>query len=105
MSQPGTLDMLKQARDLQKRMGRIQKKVERTRLEASAGGGMVTVVVNGNLDVLEVRIEDALVADGDVKMLQGLLVSAMNAAVKKAKDLMESEMKQVTGGLSLPGLP
>ena len=97
--------MLKQARDLQKRMGRIQKKVERTRLEASAGGGMVTVVVNGNLDVLEVRIEDALVADGDVKMLQGLLVSAMNAAVKKAKDLMESEMKQVTGGLSLPGLP
>lgn len=96
--------MLKQARDLQKQMGRIQKKVERTELTATAGGGMVTVTMTGKMVVQKVEIEPQLFAEGDRRMAEDLLVSAVNAVIEKAQRLMAEEMKQITGGLSIPGL-
>ncbi len=104
MTDGGSLDMLAQARDLQKRMGRIQKKVERAELTATAGGGMVTVTISGKLVVKKVEIEPQLYDSGDRRMTEDLVASAVNAAIEKAQRLMAEEMKQITGGLSIPGL-
>ncbi len=104
MSEPGMMDMVKQARDMQKKMGKVQKRIAKMEITANAGGGMVTVVVNGNLEVKRVSIEPGLVSEGDVRMIEDLVTSATNAAIKKAQDLMAEEMKQVTGGMNLPGL-
>jgi len=98
------MDMLKQARDLQKKMGKIQKRVAKMEITASAGGGMVTVVASGDLSIKRVTIENAVVEQGDVRMLEDLVVSAVNAAIKKAQDTMAEEMKEATGGLNLPGM-
>ncbi len=96
--------MIKQARDLQKRMGLIQKKVERAELTATAGGGMVTATITGKLMVKKVEIEPQLFADGDRRMIEDLVASAINAAIEKAQRMMAEEMREVTGGLSIPGL-
>ena len=100
----GMMDMMRQARDMQKKMGQIQKKVAAMEITASAGGGMVTAVVSGDLELKSLRIEPNLVADGDVAMIEDLVLSAVNAAFKKAQDTMAEEMKAVTGGLKIPGL-
>ncbi|RMD86114.1 MAG: YbaB/EbfC family nucleoid-associated protein [Candidatus Dadabacteria bacterium] len=104
MAEPGILEMVKQARELQKKMSKVQKRIAKTEITANAGGGMVTAVVNGNLEVKRVVIEPDLVRSGDVRMIQDLVRAALNAAIKKAQDLMAEEMKQVTGGLHIPGL-
>ena len=104
MSQPSMMEMMKQARDLQKKMKKIQKKVEAAEITATAGGGMVTVVVNGSLEVKSIALEDSVVADGDVRMIEDLVLSAVNAAIKKAQDMMADEMKEATGGMNIPGM-
>ncbi len=104
MSQPSMMEMMKQARDLQKKMKKIQKKVEKAEITATAGGGMVTVVVNGSLEVKSIAIEDSVVAGGDARMIEDLVLSATNAAIKKAQDMMAEEMKDATGGMNIPGL-
>ncbi len=104
MSQPSMMEMMKQARDLQKKMKKIQKKVEKAEITATAGGGMVTVVVNGSLEVKSIAIEDSVVAGGDARMIEDLVLSATNAAIKKAQDMMADEMKDATGGMNIPGL-
>jgi DNA-binding YbaB/EbfC family protein len=104
MSQPSMMEMMKQARDLQKKMKKIQKKVEAAEITATAGGGMVTVVVNGSLEVKTIQLEDNIVADGDVRMIEDLVLSAVNAAIKKAQDMMADEMKEATGGMNIPGM-
>ena len=104
MTDDSSLDMIKQARDLQKRLGLIQKKVERAELTATAGGGMVTATITGKLMVKKVEIEPQLFADGDRRMIEDLVASAINAAIEKAQRMMAEEMREVTGGLSIPGL-
>jgi len=98
------MDMLKQARDLQKKMSKIQKRVSKMEITATAGGGMVTVVAGGDLSIKRVTIESSVVEQGDVRMLEDLVTSAVNAAIKKAQDTMADEMKEATGGLNLPGM-
>jgi DNA-binding YbaB/EbfC family protein len=104
MPEPGMLDMIKQARDLQKKMKKIEKRVGKAEITANAGGGMVTVVVNGKLQVRRVTIEPSLVEQGDVRMIQDLVTSAVNAAIQKAQEMMAEEMKAATGGMNLPGM-
>lgn len=104
MTDGSSFDMIKQARDLQKRMGLIQKKVERAELTATAGGGMVTATITGKLMVKKVEIEPQLFADGDRRMIEDLVASAINAAIEKAQRMMAEEMREITGGLSIPGL-
>lgn len=96
--------MLRQARSLQKQMGKLQKKIAKKKVSASAGGGMVEVEATGKLVITRVTIEPSLVAKGDVGLIQELVKSAVNGAVDKAQDMMNEEMKQVTGGLDIPGL-
>jgi nucleoid-associated protein EbfC len=97
-------NIVKQAQELQERLGRIQEEVAAKTVEATAGGGMVTVVVSGRLQVVELRIEPEVMKGGDVQMLQDLVIAAVNKGIRAAQEMMAEEMKKVTGGLQIPGL-
>jgi hypothetical protein len=89
---------------MQRKMTEAQDSLKTKEVEASSGGGMVTVKVTGNQEVTEVRIEPSVMEAGDVEMLQDLVMTAANEAIKKSKDMMEEAMKGVTGGMSIPGM-
>jgi hypothetical protein len=100
----GMNEMLRQAQIMQRKMTEAQDELKAKEVEASSGGGMVTVKVTGAQEVTEVRIEPSVMESGDVEMLQDLVMTAANEAIKKSKDMMEEAMKGVTGGLSIPGM-
>lgn len=97
--------MLKQAQEMQSKMARIQEDLANRTVEASAGGGKVTVVANGAGDVLSIRIDPSIVSPDDVEFLQDLVLAAVREAVSQAKDAAQSEMGKLTAGLNIPGLP
>ncbi len=97
-------NIMKQAQELQERLSRVQEEAAAKTVEASAGGGMVTVVINGRLQVTELRIEAEVMKGGDTEMLQDLVIAAVNKGIRAAQDMMAEEMKKVTGGLQIPGL-
>lgn len=100
----GLGDILKQAQDLQERLGRVQEEAAQKTVEASAGGGMVTAVMNGRLELRSLRIEPEVLKTADAEMLQDLVLAAVNQAIRNAQQMMADEMKKITGGLNLPGL-
>ncbi|OIQ51637.1 Nucleoid-associated protein [Pseudodesulfovibrio hydrargyri] len=100
----GMNEMLRQAQIMQRKMTEAQDALKTKEVEASSGGGMVTVKVTGAQEVTEVRIEPSVMEAGDVEMLQDLVMTAANEALKKSKEMMEEAMKGVTGGLSIPGM-
>jgi DNA-binding YbaB/EbfC family protein len=100
----GLGDIMKQAQQLQERLGQVQEQASAKTVEATAGGGMVTAVMNGKLEVLSLRIEPEIAKSGDVEMLQDLIIAAINQAIRNAQQMMAEEMKKVTGGLKIPGL-
>ena len=91
---------------MQKKMEEIQEEAAKEVIEASAGGGMVTVKVNGKQEVISIVIEEDVVSSDDIEMLQDLVVAAVNEGIKKSKEVVEQKMSAVTGGLglNLPGL-
>ena len=93
-------EMMTQARQ---KYDELQQKLASTIVEASAGGGSVTVKMNGQKQVLGVTIEPEVVKSGDVEMLQDLVTAAVNAAVRKVDDELQSSMGSMLGGLNLPG--
>ena len=97
-------DILKQAQALQSKLAEVQGEAARKTVEASAGGGMVTAVVNGKLELVKIRIEPQVFASNDREMLEDLVVAAVNEAIRKAQQLMAEAMTKVTGGLKIPGL-
>ncbi len=97
-------DMLKQAKKLQQEMGKIQEESRKKTVEASAGGGMVTVTVNGAMEIISIKIEREGVNPDDIEMLQDLIVAATNEALRQAQQMVNEEMGKVTGGLNIPGL-
>jgi DNA-binding YbaB/EbfC family protein len=94
-------DMMTQARQ---KYDELQQKLASTIVSASAGGGSVTVKMNGQKQVLGVTIEPEVVKSGDIEMLQDLVTAAVNAAVRKVDDELQSSMGSMLGGLNLPGL-
>ncbi|UOY91393.1 YbaB/EbfC family nucleoid-associated protein [Ectobacillus sp. JY-23] len=96
-------NMMKQMQKMQKQMQAAQEELLEKTVEGTAGGGMVTVVVNGNKQVLEVKIKEDVVDPDDIEMLQDLVMAATNDALKKIEDLTMSTMGQFTKGLNLPG--
>ena len=82
----------------------LQKKMEETIVEASSGGGSVTVKMNGRKQVLNIKINPDIVKDGDLEMIQDLVTAAVNAAGTKVDDAMQSTMGGMLGGMSIPGL-
>ena len=93
--------MMKQAQQMQARM---QKQMEEMRVEATAGGGMVTVVMNGAKQVQSIKIDPEAVSKEDVEMLQDLILAALNDAHKKVDDELQKSMGGMMGGLKIPGL-
>ncbi len=100
----GLGQMMKQAQKMQAQILKIQEEMAERSVEASSGGGMVTVTANGKQEVLSIRIEPEVVDPDDIDMLQDLVAAAVNEALKKAQEMVSEEMAKVTGGLQLPGL-
>ena len=97
-------NLLKQAQKFQKQMEDMQKELESKSYEASVGGGAVKVVVNGKKQLSEVTIKPEVVDPDDVEMLQDLVLSAVNEALKQAEEDTNQSMGKLTGGLNMPGL-
>ena len=95
---------MRQAQKMQKKMEEAQAEAAAQVVEASAGGGMVSVKVNGKQELLEVVIEKDVVNPDDVEMLQDLIVAAVNEGMKKAQLLMQDKLQGITGGLNIPGM-
>ena len=90
--------------DMQNKMGNIQAEMDRARVEASSGGGMVKVVMDGNQKLIEIKIQKDAIDPDDVEMTEDLVMAAVNSAVEKSRSLKEDSMNQITGGLKIPGL-
>jgi len=97
-------NIMKQAQELQERLGQMQEQAGARTVEASAGGGMVTAVVSGRLEVVSLRIDPEVLKSGDAEMLQDLVIAAVNQGIRDAQAMVAEEMKKVTGGLKIPGL-
>ena len=97
-------NLMKQAQMLQKQMQEAQKEIEAAEFEASAGGGAVSVKVNGKKEVLAVSIKPEVVDEDDVEMLEDLVLSAVNEALRKADENTANKMGKLTGGMNMPGL-
>jgi DNA-binding YbaB/EbfC family protein len=93
--------MMKQAQQMQER---LQQQMAEMRVEASAGGGMVTVVINGNKQIQSLKIDPEVVSKDDVDMLQDLILAAINDAHRKADEQLSKQMSGLMGGMKIPGL-
>lgn len=97
-------DMMREAQKLQAKMAELQEEAKKKTVEATAGGGMVTVVASGAGEIVSINIEKDVVNPDDVEMLQDLVMAAVNEALRRAQEMVTSEMSKLTGGLQLPGL-
>ena len=93
--------MMQQAQQMQEN---LQRQLKRTKVEATAGGGMVTVVMNGVKEIQSLTIDPEVVSRDDVEMLQDLIVAAISDAQRRADDLVSQQMGGMMGGLKIPGL-
>lgn len=100
----GSMNLVKQAQQMQKRLLEAQAALAEEVVEGTAGGGMVRVQMNGHQKVLGITIDPAVVDPEDVEMLQDLIVAALNEAQEKAQELAAERVSAVTGGLRIPGL-
>ncbi len=100
----GLAGIMKQAQMIQQKMAKLQEEATLKEATATAGGGAVTVVVNGKNEVKSLLIKPEAVDPGDVEMLQDLIIAALNEALKNVHDEMAGEMSKITGGMSIPGL-
>ena len=96
--------LARQAQKLQQQMTKVQEELEAREYEASAGGGMVTVKVNGKKELLGLEIKPEAVDPDDVEMLQDMVMAAVNEGLRIASETMEKEMGKLTGGMNIPGL-
>jgi len=97
-------NMMKQAKVMQQKLLEIQKELKEMEFEASAGGGAVKVKVNGEQEVIEVKINKDMVTAGDLEMIEDMMMVAVNDAVKQSKDEAKNKMASLTGGMNIPGL-
>lgn len=95
---------MQQVKALQEKMTKIQEQLAAMTVEATAGGGMVTVVMNGRQELISLKLEPQVVDREDIDMLQDLIVAAVNDALRKSQELAAGEMGKLAGGLNIPGL-
>ncbi len=96
--------MMQRVQQMQEEMERVQNEINESTVEATAGGGAVSVVMKGNHELVSVTLKPEIVDPDDIEMLQDLIVAAVNEAGKKAAEKMEAGMAGITGGLNIPGL-
>ena len=97
-------EIVRQAQKMQGRISKIQEDFKERKIEAAAGGGVVVAVVNGDQELLELKINPEVVDPQDIETLQELVVAAVNQAMKSAGEMLNSEIEKVTGGFNLPGM-
>ncbi|HUI45432.1 MAG TPA: YbaB/EbfC family nucleoid-associated protein [Nitrospirota bacterium] len=102
MSKNMLSNIMKQAQQMQERVKKLQEEAGGKTVEASSGGGMVTVVANGRQEVLSIKIDASVVDPKDIEMLQDLVTAAVNEALRKSQDLMKEEMSKLTSGMGIP---
>ncbi len=95
-------NLLKQANKMKEQMEKLQAEAGEKTVEASSGGGMVTVVAKVKGEVVSIKIEPDIVQDNDLEMLQDLITAAVNEALNRGQDIMKDEVAKVTGGMGLP---
>jgi len=104
MAKGGIGNIMKQAQQMQRRMAELQEELESKQVEASSGGGMVTAVVSGKQQLLDLKIDPTAVDPEDVEMLQDLVTAAVNEAITQSQHMAQEEMGKLTGGMNIPGL-
>ncbi len=102
MSKNMISNLMKQAQQMQERVKKLQEEAAGKTVEASAGGGMVSVVANGRQEIISIKIDPSVVDPKDIEMLQDLVTAAVNEALRKSQDLMKQEMAKLTSGMGLP---
>ena len=97
-------NMMKEAQKLQAQMEKMQEEIGKRTVEATAGGGMVTVQANGKQELLAIKIDPEVINKDDAQMLEDLVIAACNEALRKSRELVQQELGKLTGGLKIPGL-
>ncbi len=97
-------NLMKEAQRLQQQMAALQEEVAQKRVQATAGGGMVTVEASGRQEIVSIKIDPEVVSKDDVQMLEDLVLAACNEALRKSRELVQQELGKLTGGLKIPGL-
>lgn len=100
----GLANIMKQAQMIQTKMAKLQEEAAQKTAEATSGGGAVSIVVNGKNEIISLSIKKEAVDPEDVEMLQDLIITAANEALKKVQAELSGEMSKITGGMSIPGL-
>lgn len=95
------MNMLKK---MQEAIAKMQKELEHKTVEATSGGGMVKVEVNGHLRILSIEINEDIIEEGDKEIIEDLVLAAVNQGVEDAQKMMQDEMSKITGGLPIPNL-
>lgn len=96
--------LFKQVMEVKSRMEEVRAALANEQVDASAGGGMVSVVVNGCFEIVSIKIDPEIIDKNDPEMLETLVRSAVNEAVRKAQELVKSKLSEATGGLDIPGI-
>ena len=102
---PNMGNLMKQAQQFQSKVTKLQEELGEKTVEASAGGGMVTVVANGRQEIVSIKIDPEVIDPEDADMLQDLIQAAVNDGLSRAKEMMNEEMGKLTKGLNLPNIP
>ena len=97
-------NMMKQVQDIQGRINSMQTELAEKTVEASSGGGMVSVTANGKQEILSLNFSPEIIDSNDISMLQDLITAAVNTALKSSKEMMQEELSKITGGIKIPGL-
>ena len=101
----GMGNILKQAQQMQARMAKVQEELAAQRVEAAVGGGMVTVTANGQQHILSITVHPEVIRAEEREMLQDLLLTGVNEALRLSRELAAAEMSKATAGMGLPGMP
>jgi nucleoid-associated protein EbfC len=97
-------NIMKEAQRLQEQLAAVQEEVAKKKVDATAGGGMVTVEANGKQELLSIKIDREVINPDDAQMLEDLVLAACNEALRKSREMVQQELGKLTGGLKIPGL-
>ena len=97
-------NIMKEAQKLQQQMEALQAEAAKKKVQATAGGGMVTVEANGKQEIVSIKIDPEVINKDDAQMLEDLVLAACNEALRKSREMMQQELGKLTGGLRIPGL-
>lgn len=98
------MKMMKEAKQMQQQMLKVQEELAEEKVEATSGGGVVKVVANGKQEILEIKIDPGVIDPNDIEMLEDMILVATNEAIQKSQGLAAQRLNQLTGGLNIPGM-